>query len=131
MKNSIKMITFTCLLIITMSCNSYSQQSKKDVLINMWHIDTYMFQGKKYPPSKKEKNDFIQFNKDMTFVSKSEGKDEEGTFIYNTNGAYIEMIDKHGGKLKAYIISITKKKLVLKFDIEELREVEVHFNARI
>ncbi|QYJ69453.1 lipocalin family protein [Flavobacterium litorale] len=125
------MSTFTCLLIITMSFNSHAQQSKKNVLINTWHIDTYMIQGKKYPPSRKEKNDFIQFNKDMTFFSKSEGKDENGTFIYNTNGAYIEMIDEQGGKLKAYIISITKKKLVLKFDIEELREVEIHFNAHI
>lgn len=131
MKNSIRVLTFTCLLIITMSCNSHAQESKKEVLMNMWHLDTYMVQGKKHPPAKKEKDDFIQFKKDMTFTSKSEGEDEGGTFIYNTNGAYIEMIDENGGKLKVYIISITKKKLILKFDIEELREVEVLFNAHI
>jgi hypothetical protein len=131
MKDSIKVLTFTCLLIITMSCNSQAQESNKEVLINMWHLDTYMVQGKKYPPTKKETDDFIQFKKEMTFTSKSEGKDEEGTFIYNTNGAYIEMIDEKGDKLKAYIISITKKKLVLRFDIKELREVEVHYNAHI
>lgn len=130
-KDSIKMMFFTCLLIITISSNANAQEGKKNVLFNMWHLDTYKIEGKEYPPEKKEKGDFILFEEDMTFVSKSEGKQEEGTYILNTNGAYIEMIDKNGGKLKAYIISITKKTLILKFDIDEIRDVEVHYNSHI
>lgn len=130
-KDSIKIVSFTCLLIITISSNANAQEGKKNVLFNMWHLDTYKIEGKEYPPKKKEKGDFILFEEDMTFVSKSEGKQEEGTFILNTNGAYIEMIDKNGGKLKAYIISITKKTLILKFDLKEIRDIEVHYNSNI
>ncbi len=130
-KDSIKMVSFTCLLIIAISSNANAQEGKKNVLFNMWHLDTYKIEGKEYPPEKKEKGDFILFEEDMTFVSKSEGKQEEGTFILNTNGAYIEMIDKNGEKLKAYIISITKENLILKFDIKEIRDIEVHYSSNI
>ena len=71
------------------------------------------------------------FNDDMNFISKSEGKQENGIYIFNRNGAYIVMTDENGETLKANIISLTKKHLVLTFDIEEMRAIEVHYNSTI
>jgi hypothetical protein len=67
----------------------------------------------------------------MTYTSKSEGTEETGTFILNNNGAYILMSDKSGEKIKAYIVSVSKKSLILKYDINEIRDVEVHYNSPI
>jgi lipopolysaccharide export LptBFGC system permease protein LptF len=126
MNNTIKTLVFACLIFIV-NLSGAAQTINKNALTNMWKLDTYMINGKNYTPSKKEKNDFICFNDDMTFVLKSEGKEEKGTYMINTNGAYIEMIDNNNERLKAYIILITKEKLVLVFNIKELREVEVHY----
>jgi hypothetical protein len=84
-----------------------------------------------FPPNKREKGDYILFDEDMTYTSTSEGKVEEGTFILNTSGAYVLMIDKKGDKIKAYIISISKNSLILKYDIDEISDIEVHYNSCI
>ena len=107
------------------------QQSETNMLFNTWFLDTYKIDNKDYPPNKKEKDDYILFKEDMTYTSKSEGKEEKGTYILNTNGAYVLMIDKNGKKIKAYIISISKRVLVLKYDINEISDVEVHYNNPI
>jgi hypothetical protein len=39
------------------------------------------------------------------------------------------MMDEKGDTLKAYIISISQKSLILKYDINEMREIEVHYNS--
>jgi|TARA_B110000967_G_scaffold209656_1_gene266883 hypothetical protein len=97
----------------------------------MWHLDTYAVKGKKYAPNKKKKDDYILFREDMTFTSKSEGKEQKGTYTLNTNGAYVLMIDENGEKIKAYIISISKRALVLKYNINKISDLEVHYNNPI
>jgi hypothetical protein len=101
------------------------------MLFNTWFLETYKIDSKDYPPNKKEKDDYILFKEDMTYTSKSEGKEEKGTYILNTNGAYVLMIDEKGQKIKAYIISISKRVLVLKYDINEISDVEVHYKNAI
>jgi hypothetical protein len=130
-KMSVWTIAIASLLIMTAISDIHTQQGEKNVLFNKWHLDGYVVEGKKYPPSNKEKEDYILFREDMTFVSKSEGKEEEGTYILNTNGAYILMIDKNGEKIKAYIISISKQSLILEYDFGEMRDIEVHYNREI
>jgi hypothetical protein len=119
------------LLLFTMGITTYAQQIETNRLLNNWHLDTYVISGKKYAPNKKEKEDFMLFNDDMSFISKSAGKQENGIYIFNRNGAYIVMTDEKGETLKANIISLTRKNLVLTFDIEEMRAIEVHYNNTI
>lgn len=123
-----KLVLFMAIII---SNNGYAQDDKTTPLINIWHLDTYVIDGQEYGPEKKEKDDYILFKEDMTYTSKSEGTEEAGTFILNNNGAYILMSDKNGKKIKAYIVSVSKKSLILKYDINEIRDVEVHYNSPI
>jgi hypothetical protein len=119
------------LLLFILGMTTNAQQTETNRLLNNWHLDTYVISGKKYAPSKKEKEDFMLFNDDMSFISKSEGKQENGIYTFNKNGAYIVMTDENGETLKAYIISLTKKHLILTFDIDELSAIEVHYNSTI
>jgi hypothetical protein len=119
------------LLLFAMGITTNAQQIETNRLLNNWHLDTYVISGKKYAPNKKEKEDFMLFNDDMSFISKSEGKQENGIYIFNRNGAYIVMTDENGETLKANIISLTKKHLVLTFDIDEMSAIEVHYNSTI
>jgi hypothetical protein len=119
------------LLLFAMGITTNAQQIETNRLLNNWHLDTYVISGKKYAPNKKEKEDFMLFNDDMSFISKSEGKQENGIYIFNRNGAYIVMTDENGETLKANIISLTKKHLVLTFDIDKMSAIEVHYNSTI
>ena len=119
------------LLLFVMGITTNAQQIETNRLLNNWLLDTYVISGKKYAPNKKEKEDFMLFNDDMSFISKSEGKQENGIYIFNRNGAYIVMTDENGETLKANIISLTKKHLVLTFDIDEMSAIEVHYNSTI
>lgn len=107
------------------------QQSETYMLFNTWFLETYKIDSKDYPPNKREKDDYIRFKDDMTYTSKSDGQEENGTYILNTNGAYVLMLDGNGKKVKAYIISLSKRTLVLKYDIDEISDVEVHYNNPI
>ncbi|WP_036195259.1 lipocalin-like domain-containing protein [Maribacter antarcticus] len=131
LKNSIKTVSITSLLIIAVSSNIFGQEDMTNMLFDTWYLDTYKIESKEYPPNKNEKGDYIFFKEDMTFISKSEGKEEEGTYTLNTNGAYVVMSDKNGKNIKAYIISISKKSLILKYDISEISDVEVQYNKPI
>ena len=128
MKIHIWTIIITNFLILSIVDKSIIQQPETTLLYSTWCLKTYAIGNKEYPPKKKEKDDYIQFKKDMTFMSKSEGIEEKGTFFYNANGAYVILIAENGEKIKAYILSITDTSLVLKYDINEMRDVEVQYN---
>ncbi|MFT6096551.1 MAG: hypothetical protein ACJAXY_000500 [Nonlabens sp.] len=134
LRTSIIAMVITSLLNIIVSVGSQpnADQSKTNMLINRWHLNAYVVDGESHSPDKKEKGDYILFKEDMTFTSKSEGKEEEkGTFLLNTSGGYVLMIDKKGEEIKAYIHSISENSLVLLYDIDEIRDVEVHYNRPI
>jgi hypothetical protein len=61
----------------------------------------------------------------------SEGKKESGVWMLNTNGGYIMMTDDKRETVKAYITTLTPGALVLYFDIEEIREVEVRYSSNL
>ncbi|MBG6132662.1 hypothetical protein IWQ47_003887 [Aquimarina sp. EL_43] len=125
-------ITILTTILFTFSLYSIGAQTlNKNALLKKWDLDTYKIGVKKYPPSKKERNDYILFKKDMTFVSISEGKKESGVWMLNINGGYIMMTDDKRETVKAYIATLTPKELVLYFDIEEIREVEVHYKSNL
>ncbi|WP_103070539.1 lipocalin family protein [Aquimarina sediminis] len=122
-------ISITLIFLSSMNCTS-AQGIEKNNLLENWHLDHYKIGSKEYQPSKREKNDYLFLIKDMTFSSVSAGKKETGTWKLNINGGYIVMTDNNGEKVKAYIITLTSKTLILKYDIEEIREVEVHYSNR-
>ncbi|TRX57728.1 lipocalin family protein [Fulvivirga sp. M361] len=101
----------------------------KQGLLKRWYLDKYKIANKAYPPSRVEKDDYILFKEDMTFISRSEGKMEEGSWSFNTNGSYIEMLDGTGEKVKAYVITITANLLILRFDVEEIRDMQAIYQA--
>ena len=127
----IKTITIISLVLIAHSSKAFAQQEDLNFLCTMWNLETYVIDGKKYAPNKKEKEDYIRFKEDMTFISKSEGIEEKGTYILNINDAYIILTNDNGEKIKAYIISISKKSLILTFDVDGIRDLEVHYNSHV
>jgi hypothetical protein len=131
MKIYIWVIIITNFLIPSITGKTHVQQNETNMLYNTWFLDTYKIESMDFPPNKREKGDYILFNEDMTYTSTSEGEEEEGTFILNTSGAYVLMVDEKGDKVKAYIISISKNSLILKYDISEISDVEVHYNSSI
>ncbi|QKX03627.1 hypothetical protein HN014_01415 [Aquimarina sp. TRL1] len=121
------------LLVLVFSVNYLAAQlaGKEQCLFEQWELAYYKIGNEKYPPSKKEKKDYLNLGTDMKFISMSEEEIDRGTWLFNTNGSYIEMQNSKGEKLKAHIISITSKNLVLQFDIDELRAIEVHYSASV
>ncbi|WP_024772621.1 lipocalin family protein [Aquimarina macrocephali] len=127
MNNKTGIKALMVILFIFSIYNVKAQTIDKNSLLKKWDLDTYKIGVKKYPPSKKEKNDYILFKKDMTFISMSDGKMESGAWMLNTNGSYIMMTDDKKEKVKAHIVVLTSVNLVLRFDIKEIREIEVHY----
>jgi hypothetical protein len=128
---SVWAIAITGLFFISAKSDTSAKPGKPDVFFNKWHLDGYFIEGEKYPPGKNEVGDYILFKEDMTFNSIVEGNEEGGVFILNTNGAYVLMTDKNGEKVKVYIISKSNKSLILKYDIDEIRDIEVHYTRSI
>ncbi|WP_109435306.1 MULTISPECIES: lipocalin family protein [Aquimarina] len=108
-----------------------AQKIDKTNLFEIWHLNSYKIKSKEYSPSKKEKNDYIHFKEDGTFVSKSENTIETGTWILNNNGGYILMIDDNNETIKAYIVSLSFENLILRFDVAEIKEVEVVYSSHL
>lgn len=131
MNSKIRITILTAILFIFSIYNVKAQTIDKNNLLKKWNLDTYKIGVKKYPPSKKEKNDYIFFKEDMTFISMSEGKKESGDWMLNTNGGYIMMTDDKKEKVKASIVVLTSVNLVLRFDIKEIKEVEVYYNSNL
>ena len=125
----ISLLSFTSLSLISIGSDTPLEKDQTNMLFNMWQLDNYKIEGDKYPPNKNEKDDYIHFKKDMTYTSKSERIVDEGIFILNKNGAYVIMSDKNGEKLKAYIVSVSQVSLILKYDINEIKDIEVHYNS--
>jgi len=127
-KMSVWTIAISSLLLMAATSQLCAQQGEKNEIFNKWFLDGYVVDGEKHTPNNNEKEDYILFRKDLTFVSKSEGTEERGTYILNVNGGYVIMIDDNGERFKAYIIAISKHSLILKYDINELKDIEVHYN---
>ncbi|MGB5818537.1 MAG: hypothetical protein WBG90_03565 [Saonia sp.] len=113
-------------LVPAMHC-IHAQEIEKNDLFKTWYLEKYREDYSYYEPPTKEKSDYILLKEDMTFVSKSEGEIEKGTWMLNTNGSYIEIKDDTGEKEKIFILYSTSKTLVVLYDIDGIREMEVHY----
>ena len=68
-----------------------AQNWSKSGLTKSWQLEKYYEEGEYYPPEKNEVKDYFHFNPDMTFTALMEGETFKGTWMLNTNGAYIEI----------------------------------------
>ena len=114
-------------LYIMISVGSYAQKINQKHLYTVWHLDKYSDDEHYYFPPTKEAEDYLSLNSDMTYVSVSEGKKDEGTWIFNANGNYIELKAQEGKKEKFYIHFLSCKSMVVTYDTDEYRIWEVHY----
>ncbi|UOY08033.1 copper resistance protein NlpE [Muricauda sp. SCSIO 64092] len=116
-------------LLVVMLCTvgSYAQKINQEDLYAIWHLDKYSDDESYYFPPKKEAEDYLSLNRDGTYVSVSEGKQGDGTWIFNANGKYIELESKAGKKEKFHIHFLSGKSMVVTYDTDEYRIWEVHY----
>lgn len=104
-----------------------AQDLSKSALTKSWRLEKYYEEGEYYPPEKEEVQDFIEFRKDMTFTALMEGDSYTGTWMLNTNGAYIEMKYTSEEIEKLRIKWVSANSLVVIFDADYYRYTEVHY----
>ena len=109
------------------SLSAHTQKINQDDLYTFWHLDKYSDEEQYYHPPKKEAEDYLGFNRDMTYTVVSEGKKAHGTWLLNTNGKYIELLSGEGKKEKLYIYFLSNRSLVVAYDADKYRLWEVHY----
>jgi len=116
-----------CALLALSFCGLQAQEISKNLLSKTWHLDKYADDEDYHPLPEEELGDYLHLREDMTFAARLEGEVESGTWMLNTNGAYLELKYANGEKDKLYIIYSTNRTLVLIYDIDEYREWELHY----
>lgn len=124
-----KNLTFIVLSIISLT--SYAQKINQEDLHTTWLLDKYSDEEQYYLPPKKEVGDHLTFKQDMTYTAVSEGEKNNGTWLLNSNGKYIELLSGQGKKEKLYIHFLSNKSMVVTYDADEFRIWEVHYVSRI
>ncbi|UII75725.1 copper resistance protein NlpE [Flagellimonas sp. HMM57] len=115
------------LLLLSTVSSIHAQKFEKENLYSIWYLDKYSDAEAYYKPSKKEIGDYFTFNKDMTYSLKSEGEPSSGTWMFNTNGNYIELKEEDGNTEKLYVYFLSKKSFVFSYDTDEYRIWEAHY----
>ncbi|MBS9464106.1 hypothetical protein KIM67_16915 [Flagellimonas sp. 389] len=115
------------LLLLCIVSGIHAQKFEKENLYRTWYLDKYSDAEAYYKPSKKEIGDYFTFNKDMTYSIKSEDELSSGTWMFNTNGNYIELKEKAGDTEKLHLYFLSKKSLVFGYDTDEYRIWEAHY----
>ena len=129
MTNNLKKTGLLLPFFVFFLTSTQAQNIAKGDLLKTWHLEKYREDAKYYGPPTVEQGDYILLKKDMTFVSKTEGKMDKGTWMLNTNGSYIEMKDGDGKIEKMYILYSTSKTLVVVYELDDMSEMEVHYTA--
>ncbi|MEM9857767.1 MAG: hypothetical protein AAF843_10435 [Bacteroidota bacterium] len=122
-----KRIACIALLLNLLIDYSYAQKIDKEQLYTTWCLDKYSDAEEYYQPPKKEIGDYIMLNKDMTYKARSEGDVGTGTWMFNTNGNYIELKDEEKEAEKLYVYFLSEQSLVVVYDVDEYRVWEVHY----
>lgn len=115
------------LLLSLVSLSSYAQKINQEDLYTSWYLDKYSDEAQYYLPPKKEAEDYMVFNEDMTYTAVFEGQKSNGTWLLNTNGKYIELRPVKGEKEKLYIHFLSDKSMVVTYDTDEYHVWEVHY----
>ncbi|MBP2832914.1 hypothetical protein J8281_12025 [Aquimarina sp. U1-2] len=106
-----------------------AQNVSKTALLKTWRLEKYYEEGEYYEPEANEVNDFIELKGDMTFNAMLEGELYSGSWMVNTNGAYVELKYTTDEIDKLRIKWLGKRTLVVIFDADFYRYTEVHYYA--
>lgn len=126
MNKKILTTAFTIAVITTAN----AQVLNKSTLCKKWYLHHYEYLWKKYQPEAKEKNDYVIFKADMTYVSVDEGEKSTGKWSYNAKGKYILMANQKGESLKLEVDVLNSKEFVFKIDDAELKGLEIHYSSK-
>ncbi len=120
-----KQLFFLMLCLASIAANA--QNIDVNDLYGLWQLDKYSDAEQYYQVPKKEIGDYIQLNEKMTFIVVSEGEKATGTWLFNTNGKYIEFRYEDGEKEKVFVHFLSNKSMVITYDEDEYRLWEAHF----
>lgn len=107
-----------------------AQELQDATLVGMWRIKKYKVGKKFYPPSKKEKNDFLLFRFNKTFQSQSENVIENGTWLFDSQTKTISFIDKKNEELKAKIIRFENNQIALIYQLKDLENIIFYYQKK-
>lgn len=100
------------ILILAFSLNAKSQ-TKLD-FCKKWNLEGYIYWGITFSPEEIEKNDYLNFKEDGTFISVDEGKSEKGTWKFDVKNKTLLLYDSKSSKPLVFgIIKVTNNELVL------------------
>lgn len=100
------------ILILAFNLNAKSQ-TKLD-FCKKWNLVGYVYWGITYPPEESEKNDYLNFKENGTFVGVDEGKSENGTWKWDLkNKKLILFYSKSSKPVVFEIIKVTHNELIL------------------
>ncbi len=120
------MLVFLCLSSWAIGLSQYIE---KEDLYQKWKLEKYREANEYYAPETLELDDFLHLKQDMRFEAITEGVSFTGTWMLNTNGAYIELKYVDGEREKLRIQSLTSFSLIITYDMEHYRYTEVHYHA--
>lgn len=122
-----RMILLTIGLLVVTCCGIKAQSINKKNLTKKWKLSTYTYGRTHYQPSKKEQGDYILLKNDLTYVSVEEGKVATGRWNLNANGKFITLWNKKGESIRFFIQALKLNRLVLKADLKDMREIDIHY----
>jgi hypothetical protein len=124
-----KAILITAFLISIFATIS-AQDLNKSVLCKKWYLHHYEHMWIDYEPEEEEKNDYIQFNNNMTYISVDKGERATGKWIFNPKEKYILMYNEKGKNIKLLVEDLDNDELVFEIDHKDLKGVEIHYSSK-
>ena len=125
-----KKTILTLTILATFAIASFSQTLNKNSLCKKWYLEKYEIFWIDYEPEANEKNDYILLKSDMTYISVDEGKKASGKWSFNSTKKYFTLYNKKGKGLKFFVDDLETNKMVLVVDIEELKDVDIHYKTK-
>jgi hypothetical protein len=123
-----KMILLTLLLAL-LALAGYSQNLNKSALCKKWYIHHYTYMWVDYDPEEKEKDDFLLFNENMTYVNVDEGTQTTGRWSFDAREKSLQLFGDKGNNLKLLIKDLDEDKLIFKIDKVELKGASFHYTS--
>ena len=106
---------------------AYAQKADKKDLLKTWQLEKYRENSRYYGLKEKEQGDFLRFKEDMTIEINTEGETDNGTWMLNKNGKYVEVKYETGEKERIRVLHVTPETLVVEYDIAEYKGLELHY----
>jgi len=122
-----RMILLTLSLWVMACYGAKAQAINKKNLTKKWKLSTYRYGNTDYKPSEKAQGDYIFLKDNLTYVSVDEGKMSAGKWRLNANGKFMTFWNKKGESMRFFIRALKTNRLVLRADIKDMQEIDIHY----